>query len=252
MISGLPLPYGSRHWYKLLYSNFDNGYYVVPISLYTTVLYFIFMYPLWTTLCKCHNVESEIKYWSELSICREMLTILYSFRWLLIKNMRKWDGCTSPQLPHSYYFTTRILVLKFMNKVVFFEEIQDSHFPRKREYFGTHLREFGEKGVNFDVQCFSFGLKIQCFTAKKGGSFWTETSVFYREKGVVLSWKVSVLLQKGVIFKLENKDGYNFFQWGSRALHIQIWCLLWIFIHISVIPICYKNVVIDSIKYCNS
>ncbi len=86
-------------------------------------------------------------------------------------------GCTSiithgryaPQLPHSYYFTTRILVLKFANKGVFFEEIQDLHFPRKRGYFGIHICEFGEKGVNFDVQYFtmkkggSFGLKSQCF-----------------------------------------------------------------------------------------
>ncbi len=60
-----------------------------------------------------------------------------------------------PQLPHSYYFTTGILVLKLLNKGVFFEEIQDSHFPRKRVYFGTHLCEFGEKDVNFDVQCFT-------------------------------------------------------------------------------------------------
>ncbi len=93
------------------------------------------------------------------------------------------------QLPHSYYFTTPILVLKFANKGVLFEEIQDSHFPRKRRYFGTHLREFGEKGVNFDVQCFTvkIGLKSQCFTTKKGGSFWTEKLVFYHEKGVLLS-----------------------------------------------------------------
>ncbi len=52
-----------------------------------------------------------------------------------------------PQLPHSYYFTTSILVLKVMNKGVYFEEIQDLHFPRKKGYFGTHLGEFGEKGV---------------------------------------------------------------------------------------------------------
>ncbi len=58
-------------------------------------------------------------------------------------------------LRHSYYFTTSILVLKFANKGVFFEEIQDLHFPRKRGYFGTQLLEFGEKGVNFDVQCFT-------------------------------------------------------------------------------------------------
>ncbi len=64
-----------------------------------------------------------------------------------------------PQLPHSYYFTICILVLKFANKGVFFEEIQDLHFPRKRRYFGTHLHEFGVKGVTFDVLC---------FTVKKG------------------------------------------------------------------------------------
>ncbi len=70
-------------------------------------------------------------------------------------------------------------------------EIQHSHFPRKRGYFGTHLCEFGEKGVNFDVQCLtvkrggSFGLKSQC--CKNWASFWIEKSVFYREKGVVLS-----------------------------------------------------------------
>ncbi len=78
-----------------------------------------------------------------------------------------------PQLPHSYYFTTRILVLKFVNERVFYEEIQDSLFPSKRVYFGTHL-EFEEKGGNFDVQCFTskkgvhFGLKSQCFIVKRG------------------------------------------------------------------------------------
>ncbi len=51
------------------------------------------------------------------------------------------------QLPHSYYFTTHILVLKFMNKGVFYLGNQDSHFPRKRGYFGTRLLEFGEKGL---------------------------------------------------------------------------------------------------------
>ncbi len=58
------------------------------------------------------------------------------------------SGSLKPQLPHSYYFTTRILVLKFVNKGVFFEEIQDSHFPRK----GGILVE---KGVIFYVQCFT-------------------------------------------------------------------------------------------------
>ncbi len=66
---------------------------------------------------------------------------------------------TVPAPSLSYYFTTRILVLKFVNKGVFYEEIQDSHFLRKRGYFGTRLLVFGEKWVNFDVQC---------FTVKKG------------------------------------------------------------------------------------
>ncbi len=110
------------------------------------------------------------------------------------------------QLPHSYYFTTGILVLKFVNKGVFLEEIQDSHFPRKRGYFRTHLREFGENGFNFDVQCFTMkkGLHLSwkvSVLSKKRGSFWTEKSVFYHEKGVILSEKFSVLPQKGVHFQ---------------------------------------------------
>ncbi len=70
-------------------------------------------------------------------------------------------GMGKSQLPHSYYFTIRILVLKFANKGVFFVEIQDSHFPRKRGYFGTHLHEFGVKGANFDVHCFTVKMGVQ-------------------------------------------------------------------------------------------
>ncbi len=98
----------------------------------------------------------------------------------------------NPQLPHSYCFTTRILVLKYANKGVFFKEIQDLHFPIKRGNFGTYLREFGEKGVNFDVQCFTMKrgfiwAQKSVFYHKKRGSSWTEKSVFYRDKGVILS-----------------------------------------------------------------
>ncbi len=110
------------------------------------------------------------------------------------------NNCLS-QLPHSYYLTTRILVLKIVNKGVFLEEIQDLHFPRKRGYFGTHIHEFGEKGDTFDIQCFTMKMGVHLVwkvsvLPQKGGSFWTEMSVFYREKGVVLSWKISVLPQK--------------------------------------------------------
>ncbi len=75
-------------------------------------------------------------------------------------NVNDLSSWWNPQLPHSYYFPTCILVLKFANKGVFFEEMQDSHFPRKIRYFGTHFREFGEKGVNFDVQCFTMKKRV--------------------------------------------------------------------------------------------
>ncbi len=128
------------------------------------------------------------------------------------------------QLSHSYYFTTCILVLKFVNKGVFFEEIQDSNFPRKRGYFGTHLREFGEKGVIFDVQCFTVKRGVHLgwqdsILQQKGGSFWTEKSVLYRKKGVILSWKVSVLPQKrGSFSNWKTRMGTIFSsEWGSRG-----------------------------------
>ncbi len=113
------------------------------------------------------------------------------------------------QLPHSYYFAKHILVLKFLNKGIVFEEIQDSHFPRKSGYFGTHLHEFGEKGVIFYVQC---------FTVKRGVHLGGKVSVLLRKRGR-FELKSRVLPQKGVIFKLENKDGYHFSsEWGDFEL----------------------------------
>ncbi len=100
------------------------------------------------------------------------------------------------QLPHSYYFTTPILVLKK------FEEIQDSHFPRKGGILVLASVNLEKKGLILmsSIYCEnggSFGLKSQCFTAKKGvnfelksqcfiakkGSFWAEKSVFCCKKG---------------------------------------------------------------------
>ncbi len=45
------------------------------------------------------------------------------------------------------------------------------------------------------------GAKKSVFYHKKGGSFWTEKSSVLLQQGVVLSWKVSVLLQKGGHFQ---------------------------------------------------
>ncbi len=156
--------------------------------------------------------------------CANCIAIwLTMFYILMILTYSLGESREMAQLPHSYYFTTRILVLKFENKGVFFEEIQDSYFPTKRGYFGTRLLEFGEKGVFFMSSVLpwkgdSFGLKSQCFTAKKGFILdWK--AVFYREKGVVLSWKVSVLPQKrGSFSNWKTGIGTIFSsEWGSRG-----------------------------------
>ncbi len=133
--------------------------------------------------------------------------------------MLNWWVLISPQLPHSYYFTTCILVLKLVNKGIFFEEIQDSHFHRKGGSFGTHLHECGEKRVIFYVQCFtvkrggSFGLKSQCFTTKKVVHFGLKSQCFIVKMGRFELKSQCFAAKKGVIFKLENKDRYHFSQW---------------------------------------
>ncbi len=149
------------------------------------------------------------------------------------------------QLPHSYYFTTRILVLTFVNKGIFFEEIQDSHFLRKRRYFGTHLREFGGKCVIFYVQHFTvkrgvhlgwqvrvyhkkgvhFGLKSPCFIAKKG-YFELKSQRFATKGGSFSNWRT----RTGTIFSSE---------WGSWGV-----ARSWLFLYKG----CYKT----SLKSCTS
>ncbi len=119
------------------------------------------------------------------------------------RNLRK--HICSPWLnPSSLTHTTltSILVLKFTNKGVFFEEIQDSHFPRKRGYFGNHVCEFGEKGLILMSSVlpwkggFIWATKL-VFYSKKGGSFWTEKSVFYHEKELFWAEKSVFCHKKG-------------------------------------------------------
>ncbi len=134
----------------------------------------------------------------------------------------------SAQLPHSYYFNTRILVLKFVNKGVFFVEIQDLHFHRKRGYFGTQLREFWEKGVIFYLQCFTvkrgvhLGWQVSVLPQKRGFILDWKVSSLSQKKGVVLSWKVSVLPQKrGSFSNWRTRMGTIFFsEWWSQGSHI--------------------------------
>ncbi len=96
----------------------------------------------------------------------------------------------------------------------------------------SRIRIFLEKGgilvipsVNVEKRGYFW---CTVFYREKGGSFGLKSHYFTTKKGVILDWKVSVLLRKrghfelkserfatkkGVIFKLENKDGYHFFQW---------------------------------------
>ncbi len=113
------------------------------------------------------------------------------------------------QLPHSYYFTTRILVLKFVNKGVFFEEIQDFHFPRK--------------GGILVLTSFNL-LKKELILI---------SSVLPWKRGFILDWKVRVLSRKRGRFELKSqcfdpkrgpfsnwrtRMGTTFFrEWGSQV-----------------------------------
>ncbi len=59
----------------------------------------------------------------------------------------------------------------------------------------------------------SFVLKSQCFTTKKGVNFGQKSQYFITKKGLFWAKKSVFCCKKGVIFKLENKHGYHFFQW---------------------------------------
>ncbi len=67
------------------------------------------------------------------------------------------------------------------------------------------------------------------FYHKKGGPFWTEKSVFYCNKGIVLSWKVSVSPQKrGSFSNWRTWMGTNFSSEReslgvSMVLHVRAW-----------------------------
>ncbi len=61
---------------------------------------------------------------------------------------------------------------------------------------------WGNPGFAFSWEKGYFGTHLQCFTVKRGKGFiWAEKSVFYHQKWVFLSWKVSILLQKGDHFE---------------------------------------------------
>ncbi len=68
---------------------------------------------------------------------------------------------------------------------------------------------------------------ISCVLLWKCGFIWAEKSVFYHNKGVHFGLKSQVFCRKkGVIFKLENKDGYHFFQWVRdwQTSHFEVHC----------------------------
>ncbi len=101
----------------------------------------------------------------------------------------------------------------------FFRKSRIRIFLEKGGYFGTPLREFEEKGVNFYVSVLlwkwrgTFGLKSQCLSTKKGVNFGLKCQCYITKKGSFWAEKSVFCHKKGVIFKLQNKDGYHFFQW---------------------------------------
>ncbi len=129
------------------------------------------------------------------------------------------------QLPYSYYFTTHILVLKFMNKGVFFEEIQDSHFPRKGNILVLTSLNLEKKGLILMSSLLpwkrGFIWAEKSVLLQKGVNFGLNSPVFHHEKGVVLSWKVGVLPQKRGSFSnwRTRMDTTFSSEWGSRGWH---------------------------------
>ncbi len=81
--------------------------------------------------------------------------------------------------------------------------LKSSVLPWKRGFI------WADKSVFYHKKRGSLSTESECFIAKMG-SFWAEKSVFCHKKGV--------------IFKLENKDGYHFFQWVREPGHVP--CLI--------------------------
>ncbi len=126
-----------------------------------------------------------------------------------------------PQLPHSYYFTTRILVLKFANKGCFLRKSRIHIFLEKRDILVLNSLNLEKKGLILmsSVYCengIHLGWKV-CFTTKKGGFILDWKVRVLLRKGVVLSWKLSVLPQKrGSFSNWRTKMGTTFSsEWES-------------------------------------
>ncbi len=87
--------------------------------------------------------------------------------------------------------------------------------------------------------------KVSVLYCKKGWSSWTEKSVLSRKRGCQAEKSV-LCRKKGVIFKLENKDGYHFFQWVREPGTIIADCTLIEFILICSEYICICSCYIDT------
>ncbi len=131
---------------------------------------------------------------------------------------------TKSQLPQSNYFTTRILVLKFVNKGVIFWGNPGFAFSYKNG--GILVITFvnlEKKGVFFMSSVLpwtggSLGLKVIVLPQKRGFILDWKVSVLSR-KGVVLSWKFSVLQQKKRSFSNSRTRMDTIFssEWGSQG-----------------------------------
>ncbi len=127
-----------------------------------------------------------------------------------------------PQLPHSYYFTTRILVLKFANKGCFLRKSRIHIFLEKRDILVLNSLNLEKKGLILmsSVYCengIHLGWKVCVLPPKKGGSFWTEKSVFYCEKGSFWAENSVFCHKKGGHFQTGEQRWVPLFPVSERA-----------------------------------
>ncbi len=140
--------------------------------------------------------------------CNCLLTCWVHIHWTLSwcnKSAHHTPACQQPSsvlstlpssLTHTTLFTTRILVLKFVNEGVILEEIHDSHFPRKRGILVL-------TSVNLEKNGLYFNSSVLQWKSLKRVFIWAEKSVFYCKKGVHFELKSQYFIVKNGLFSDE-------------------------------------------------
>ncbi len=176
--------------------------------------------------------------------------------WGLLRKKGEKTLCNS-QLPHSYYFTTHILVLKFANKGVILRKSRIRIFLEEGGILVLTSMNLEKKGLILisSVLLWKWGFiwaEKSVFYHEKGGSFWTEKSVFYREKGAVWAEKSVFCRKKGGNFQTGEQGWVPLFQ-VSEGAGVQLWWSRW---YCHLVQICvalslgveYPQIVLSIVK----